>query len=241
VIDPLGHTLIGVAVGLLIVFRNSSSYDRYWEGWKLWGSIVNTFRNLARGAEVYAGPCEDLANLVAAYGFALKQHLRGIKELEEIRPLVPDTLFQRASAAANPTSLIAQAMSQWIQQRHAEGRIDTVTVRTLESYVAVFLDCQGGCERILRTPIPFAYAVHIKQLLMLYLVTLPVVIVPKMGLAAVFVVSAIAFGLLGIEEAGVEIEDPFGDDPNDLPIESICAVIQRDSMALAKGGELPAG
>jgi putative membrane protein len=239
VIDPLGHTLIGVAVGLLIVFRNSSSYDRYWEGRKQWGSIVNTSRNLARGAAVFAGPAEDLANLIAAYALALKQHLRSLEDLEEIKELIPEPLFQRASASANPPSMIAEAMSAWIHQRLNEGRIDTITARTLEGYVATFLDCQGACERILRTPIPFAYAVHIKQLLMLYLVTLPLVIVPKMNWAAVFVVAAISFGMLGIEEAGVEIEDPFGDDPNDLPIEAICATIQRDTMALAKGAELP--
>lgn len=238
-IDPLGHTLIGVAVGLLIVFRNSSSYDRYWEGRKMWGSIVNTSRNLARGAAVFAGPAEDLANLLAAYALALKQHLRNIKDIEEIKELVPEPLYQRATASANPPSMIAEAMTAWIHQRMTEGRIDSNLARTFESYVAILLDCQGACERILRTPIPFAYAVHIKQLLMLYLVTLPLVIVPKMGWAATFVVAAISFGLLGIEEAGVEIEDPFGDDPNDLPIEAICATIQRDTMALAKTAEAP--
>lgn len=239
-IDPLGHTLIGVAVGLLIVFRNSSSYDRYWEGRKMWGGIVNTSRNLARGAAVFAGPAEDMANLLAAYALALKQHLRSIKDLTEIKELVPETLYQRASESTNPPNLIAEAMTEWIRQRMVEGRIDSNLARTLESYVAILLDCQGACERILRTPIPFAYAVHIKQLLMLYLVTLPVVIVPKMGWAATFVVAAIAFGLLGIEEAGVEIEDPFGDDPNDLPLEVICATIQRDTMALAKGSGIAA-
>jgi putative membrane protein len=95
------------------------------------------------------------------------------------------------------------------------------------------LDHQGACERILRTPIPFAYAVHIKQLLMVYLATLPLALVPLMNWGAVPAVIVIAFGLLGIEEAGVEIEDPFGDDPNDLPLENLCAVIARDTAALA--------
>ena len=93
---------------------------------------------------------------------------------------------------------------------------------SLEAQVAALLDNQGGCERILRTPIPFAYAVHIKQLLLIYLLSLPLALVGEMGWVAIPTSAVIAFGLLGIEEAGVEIEDPFGDDPNDLPVEAIC-------------------
>src|SRR5262245_32626915 len=82
---PLGHTLIGVALGLLIVFRNNCSYDRYWEGRKLWGSINNSARNLIRGAAAFAGDARDLAKLVHGYALALKQHLRSDKDLTEVK------------------------------------------------------------------------------------------------------------------------------------------------------------
>lgn len=233
-IDPLGHVLMGVAVGLLIVFRNNASYDRYWEGRKQWGGIVNSSRNLVRGAAAFVGPAaRDLVGLVAAYALALKQHLRSNRDLAEIEPLVPKEVFAQASASANPPLAVAYHLSRWIHDRVAAGQIDTVTARPLEAAVSALLDHQGACERILKTPIPFAYAVHIKQLLMLYLVTLPLVLVPKMNWGAVLAVGVISFGLLGIEEAGVEIEDPFGDDPNDLPVEAICAVIARDTAAVA--------
>lgn len=231
---PLGHTLIGVAIGLLIVFRTNASYDRYWEGRKLWGSIINISRNLVRGAAVHLHDARDLANLVSAYALALKQHLRNDKNLSEIEELVSPELFQRASATANPPSIIALAMSRWIQHHQSHGRLDTITAQGLEIQVRLLLDQQGGCERILRTPIPFAYAVHIKQLVMLYLVTLPFVMVAEMEWVALPLVGVISFGLLGIEEAGVEIEDPFGDDPNDLPIEAMCATIGRDVIALVE-------
>src|SRR5262245_33841419 len=83
--SSLGHTLVGVALGLLVVFRNNCSYDRYWEGRKLWGAIINTSRNLLRGAAAYVGECKDLANLVGAYVLALKQHLRNNKDISEIK------------------------------------------------------------------------------------------------------------------------------------------------------------
>jgi putative membrane protein len=231
---PLGHTLIGVALGLLIVFRNNCSYDRYWEGRKLWGGIVNASRNLLRGAAVYIGDARELANLVAAYSLALKQHLRNNKDIAEIQSLVSPQVYAQAGAAANPPSIIAYHMTAWIRIRFDEKRIDSHTAYGLETQVRTMLDCQGGCERILRTPIPFAYAVHIKQLLMLYLITLPFILIGEMHWVAIPTVAAISFGLLGIEEAGVEIEDPFGDDPNDLPVEAMCATIARDTTALAE-------
>jgi len=231
---PLGHTLIGVALGLLIVFRNNCSYDRYWEGRKLWGGIVNTSRNLLREAAVFVGDAQDLGKLVAAYALALKQHLRGNKDLSEIEKLIPKEVLDHAASTTNPPSMIAYYITSWIHHQVKSGKIDTLTAQSLESNVRVLLDNQGGCERILRTPIPFAYAVHIKHLLSLYLLSLPFVLIGDMSWVAIPTVAVIGFGLLGIEEAGVEIEDPFGDDPNDLPIEAICTTIGKDTTALAE-------
>ena len=226
---PIGHTLLGVALGLLIVFHNNCAYDRYWEGRKLWGAIVNTSRNLMRGAEVYAGPSPEVSRLVVAYAYALKQRLRNEKDLAEIADLVGEVEFSKLSASENAPSLLAYRMSQWILDKQTVGRIDSVTAQSLESLVRMLLDNQGGCERILRTPIPFAYAVHIKQMLTLYLVTLPFALVGEMSWAAIPTTAVIAFGMIGIEVAGTEIEDPFGTDDNDLPLEAICATIRKDS------------
>lgn len=234
---PLAHTLIGVALGLLLVFRNNCSYDRYWEGRKLWGAIVNNSRNLVRRAAAYAGGAGGLAGLVSGYALALKQHLRGSKDLDEVRSLVPPVVFDHAASVANPPSALAFHMSAWVKERTSAGNLDPVTAQSLEAHVRALLDAQGGCERILRTPIPFAYAVHIKQLLVLYLVTLPLILIGELNWVAIPAVAAIGFGMLGIEEAGVEIEDPFGDDPNDLPI----ATIARDTQALADAPKVAAG
>jgi putative membrane protein len=232
---PVGHTLLGLALGLLIVFHNNCSYDRYWEGRKLWGSLVNSSRNLARGAAIYVGNSVEFSRLIAAYALSLKQSLRGASDFSEIRDLVPESLFLEVSSSANPPTPIAQQMSLWIANQTREGRIDTITAQSLESQVRSLVDSQGGCERIRRTPIPFIYAVHIKQLLMLYLVTLPFALMNELGWATIPTTAVIGFGMIGIEEAGVEIEDPFGDDANDLPLEAICAVISRDTQSIAKG------
>lgn len=233
-LDPVGHTVMGVAVGMLIVFRNNSSYDRYWEGRKLWGAIVNTSRNLVRGAAAYVGAVPDLARLVAAYAFAVKQQLRGAADLREVQALLPVEIFATIAGQANPPSALAYYLSSWIETQHAAGRLNAQQAQTLEKYVAVLVDCQGGCERIQKTPIPFAYAVHIKQFVLLYVVTLPFVVISRVGWLSIPLVMVVTFGLYGVEEAGVEIEDPFGTDPNDLPTDDICGVIQRDTQVLAQ-------
>lgn len=231
---PVGHSLLGLALGLLIVFHNNCAYDRYWEGRKLWGSLVNTCRNLVRGAIAYVGPAPELAKIVSAYVYAVKKHLRGDRDLSIVESFVGPELLARATHASNPPSILALRMSEWIANHARSGRIDSVTAQSLESMVRSLLDSQGGCERILKTPIPFAYAVHIRQMLTVYLVTLPFALVGEMGWAAIPTVAVVAFGMLGIEEAGNEIENPFGTDPNDLPLEQICETIARDCADLAK-------
>lgn len=233
-ISPLAHTLMGVVLGLLLVFRTNSSYDRYWEGRRLWGGLVNASRNLVRGAAAHCGKADDLAALVAAYVLAVKHTLRGEKDLGALKDLVPANVLDEASAAGNPPTILAFYLSSWIAKHappdHRNGNI----IRLLEMHLSTMVDCQGGCERILKTPIPFVYAVHLRHLMFAYLVTLPLVLVPIMGLLSAAAVAVVTFSLLGIEEAGIEIEDPFGEDPNDLPLDDICAVIARDTKATAE-------
>lgn len=232
-IEGLAHTILGVVLGLLIVFRTNSSYDRFWEGRKLWGAIVNTSRNLARAAAVFAGPADDFARLVAAYVITVKRTLRADNDLSELEPYAPADVIARAQEAGNPPSILAYQLTDWIRRQRDDGKLDSIMAAQFEERVGFLVDFQGGCERILKTPIPFVYAVHIKHLLFVYLLTLPFVLVPMIGWFAPLAVGIIAFGLLGIEDAGVEIEDPFGDDPNDLPLDDICGVIARDTQAMA--------
>jgi putative membrane protein len=231
-LNTTGHSLIGVALGLLVVFRTNTSYDRFWEGRKLWGTLVNTCRSIMRCSVVYLHAGQPMGNYLCAYVSALKQHLRGVRNYEEIRGFLPADLYAQVAVTPNPPSFLALSMSQEIYAGVRNGQLPAPLAAELERLVVLLLDCQGGCERILKTPIPFTYAVHIRHMLTLYLLTLPFTLVPVMGWAAVLAVPAIGFGLLGIEEAGVEIENPFGFDPNDLPLENICTTIHQNMKEL---------
>lgn len=231
-LPPLGHSLIGTALGLVLVFRNNASYDRYWEGRKQWGGIVNASRNLARAARSYTGESRSIAPLICAFCVSLKHQLRGEDPLESISGYVGEEQAARFIRHPNPSLAINLSMSEWIASASKSKRFSHEQAQRMEEQVSKLMDCQGACERIHKTPVPFAHAIHVRQLLFTYLITLPVVLIPEHGWASPITITIIGLGLLGIEEAGIEIEDPFGHDHNDLPLSRICDVIARDVLAL---------
>lgn len=229
-VDPVGHSVLGVVLGLLIVFRTNSSYDRFWEGRRLWGQIVNSSRSLARSGAAYSGDAGDLADLIAGYVQAVKHTLRGERDMPDVARFVAPEVYRLVLSAGNPPSVVAGQLSRWVAARVAAGRLSPMMALELERQIATLVDCQGGCERIKKTPIPFVYAAHIKHLLILYVGTLPFVLL-RMGYYAPLAVAIMSFGLLGVQEAGLEVEDPFAEDPNDLPLDEFCATIARDVAA----------
>jgi len=233
-LDQLGHSVLGMALSLLIVFRTQSSYGRFWEARTLWGSLVNSSRSLVRLGSVYAGPADDLARLVAAYVLAIKQNLRDDNDLSPLRPFLSGWQFDKLKAMRNPPTALARAMSEWVRLRLKEGKIDTISAMEMDRVVNDMVAAQGGCERIHLTPLPFVYAGLIKQLLLVYLATLPFVLIGTLHFAAPVAIAVVAFAMLGIEDAGVEIEDPFGRGPNHLPLDQICDNIARDTAQLAQ-------
>lgn len=232
-VDAVGHSVLGVALSMLIVFRTNSSNNRFWEARTLWGSLVNTARNLVRLGAVAAPPAEDLARLVTAYVLLLKEQLRDNNDLGEIRNLLPGRMLERLTGVSNAAQVLATFMTEWVVSRQAEGRLEPLLAQRMETLIGTLIDNQGGCERIHRTPLPFVYAALIKQILFVYLVTLPFVLVPTIKYMAPMIMAVVSLGMLGIEDAGVEVEDPFGSEANHLPLERLCATIGRDVNDLA--------
>jgi len=234
------HTLLGTALGLLLVFRTNASYDRYWEGRKLLGSVVTQCRSLTRAAATYckSDNPECLATLVryiSAFAVSLKFQLRQDGDTTKLIELkVNPEEMDRIIKFHNRGLALLFMISKWIDEQVRNGSLERWQARSLEQYVSVIGDSQGGLERILKTPIPFAYAVHTHQFLWLYLLTLPFTMVVTYQYYALVAVFTIGFGLIGIDEAGVEIEDPFGTDDNDLPLDAIFGTIIRDAEELTK-------
>jgi ion channel-forming bestrophin family protein len=229
-LPTLAHTLVGVALGLLLVFRTNASYDRYWEGRRLLGSMVNRTRDLARQVASYiSDPAArtELGNLIRAFYWAAAQTLRRKDDLEVLRPLLSAAQLDALAGAKMRGPIVTAWISNRLRDEVAAGRLTEQRLQLCDQNLSSFNDSLGGAERILNTPIPFAYAQHIKIFVVLFCFSVPFAMVDIMYWATPFASALLALALFGIDEIGVEIEDPFGDDANDLPLDKIGAGIDR--------------
>jgi putative membrane protein len=225
-----------IVLGLMLVFRTNTAYERFWEGRKAWGSLVNDVRNLARLIwvvieEQQPGDREEkvkVLHLLPAFAVAMKQHLRQEFLLEEIQPLVSPQQLQRLKSLNHPPLQIAFWIGDYLQQQYETGRVEVYQLTIMVERLNSMVDALGACERILMTPMPLAYALHLKQLLLLYCLSLPFQMVQGLGWMTGPIVGLLSFMLFGIEEIGIEIENPFGCDPNDLPLDIICSKMQHN-------------
>jgi putative membrane protein len=253
-VAPLTHSLLGVVLGLLLVFRTNASYDRWWEGRRLLGGMVNRTRDLARQATGYvrdvarspasALPAERepsiLRRHIAAYFVLACQGLRQENDLAALGPL----LTPSEKALLEPRRHRANVISKWITLRLAAnvkaGGLTEQRLQLMDANLSAFNDYIGGCERILKTPLPLAYAQHTKLLVTLFCYTIPFALVDSLGWLTPIASGLLALGLIGVDEIGVEIEDPFGHDANDLPLEAIGLTIDRDTEELIDAaGDVP--
>lgn len=223
------HSMVGTALGLLLVFRTNQSYDRWWEGRKLWGSMVNTCRNLARAASVHLAHDPDkltrIVRLTQAFPAASMAALR--HRTWVAANLEPDDL-EAISARNHAPTAICQRITWHLEQERKAGRLADIVFTSVDNNNQLLIDIIGACERIHKTPLPFAYVVHLRRALVMYCASLPIALVNIFGWWTVGIVFVMTYVMLGIEEIGVEIEDPFEGDDNDLPLERITDGIQSN-------------
>ncbi|WP_448562375.1 bestrophin family protein [Trichothermofontia sp.] len=232
----LAGVIPNIVLGLLLVFRTNTAYERFWEGRKLWGSLINTVRNLARQIWVIVAEKDShdretkkaALHLLVAFAVATKLHLREERVNEELANLIPIDCYAKLKTVNNPPLSVAFWISDYLQQQYYRRCLNIDQLNTMQNLVDDMVEALGGCERILRTPMPLAYAIHLKQLLLIYCLTLPFQFVSELSWWTGPIVALVSFTLFGIEEIGLEIENPFGHDPNDLPLDTICATILRN-------------
>jgi ion channel-forming bestrophin family protein len=231
------HTLVGTALGLLLVFRTNSSYDRFWEGRRLWGNLINECRNLARCAAVHlkADPViqDHVIRWTGIFPYAVKNVLRGTEGLGPIADELPKAELDWVIHSEHPPLSVATRITARLAKARDKGLISDIILWEIDQSVQQLVDYLGACERIHSTPLPYAYMVHLRRVLILYCLTLPFALVDTFGWLTVPAVLGVAYTFFGIEEIGVEIEDPFGNDLNDLALEDLCAKIAKNLLALS--------
>jgi putative membrane protein len=218
------HTLLGLVISLLLVFRTNTSYDRWWEGRKLLGALTNVSRNLAikiKSLRLEESHIEFFEYGIPKFAFALKEHLR------EKQYFGKNSFLIEVDGGKHIPNQVATSLSTRVYDLLAQGLISQEQLIILTADIQQFTDICGGCERIKKTPIPFSYSAFIKKFVFIYVLTLPIGWVFNLGYFVVPIVPFILYVLASLELIAEEIEDPFGFDANDLPVDSICDNIER--------------
>ena len=225
-IPSTAHALVGTALGLLLVYRTNSSYDRFWEGRKMWGGIANECRNLTRQTSVWLAAdrplMQEVITWTIAFPYATMQRIRGAAGIGTALEGANEQEVQRVESSRHIPLAVARNITARLLTARQRGVIDGLQLASLDNNVQLLMDYCGACERIRTTPLPFAYAVHLRRVLIVYCFSLPFALVKDYGWTTVLATLFISYILYGIEEIGVEIEDPFGFHINDLPIRSFC-------------------
>ncbi|MFM7365081.1 MAG: bestrophin family protein [Cuspidothrix sp.] len=232
----LGSVIPSIVLGLLLVFRTNTAYERFWEGRKCWGTMVNTIRNLSRQiwVSIYEKEPEDkdnkiaALNLLVAFAVATKLHLRSEPINTEVEALISSPNCNKLKSMNNPPLEVSFWIGDYLEHQYNRNCLNSYQLASMQGLLNILVDNLGSCERILKTPMPLAYAIHLKQLLLLYCLLLPFQIVAQLGWWTGFITGLVSFTLLGIEAIGLEIENPFGYDENDLPLDTICTTIKRN-------------
>lgn len=226
------HSLLGIVLGLFLVFRINSAYDRWWEGRKLWGSLVNGSRNFSLKLNAYL-PAEDLesrkwfSDMTSNFVFSCKEHLRKGVKMEEM--VMTDEQFMRdLQKAVHKPNFIAGQLYKKVNELYTQKKLTGDHFFALDKEMKEFIDIIGACERIKNTPIPYSYAMYIKKFIFTYIVTLPLGFVTNLQYMTIPAVLIISFILLSVELIAEDIEDPFGYDMNDLPTDQLAEKIKEN-------------
>ncbi|MBN3852424.1 MULTISPECIES: bestrophin family protein [unclassified Paraburkholderia] len=231
-LSTVPFSLIGIALAVFLGFRNNASYDRYWEGRKLWGQMLNETRSLARQslALVQGDDAVERARpfvaLLCALPHALRHQLRHTDPRADLESRLPRDVFERVMASRYRPMTLVLCASEWLRAEVRAGRVDSYAVLAFERNLNGLSDVIGGCERIVSTPLPFAYTVMIHRTVYFFCALLPFGLVDSIGaLTPVFAVF-VAYAFMAHEAIASQIEDPFGTEDNDLALNNMSIGIE---------------
>jgi putative membrane protein len=221
-------TLVGVALALFLGFRNSSAYDRWWEGRKLWGALVNTMRSLTRQALTMTGDASDkreFINMLVAFTYAMRDQLRG-DVFSRSAELLPPELAAEVDRARYKPFIILRAMGEWVTERQREQAFGEITTTAIDRNLVELSNILGGCERIASTPVPFGYSVMIHRVVYFYCALLPFGLVDSIEWMTPVVAILMAYSFIALDSLAAELEMPFNRKENDLALDAISLNIE---------------
>ena len=220
--------LLGVALSIYLGFRNNAAYDRWWEARKLWGQLVFEIRNFSRAATAMIPDRGELRPLLMdalAFCHFLRGELRRVDTREDARPFVGDAVDE-IHAATNRPDAVMRRMGQKIGALKRSGVLEAMDYRILDERLSAIAALQAGCERIMGTPLPFAYTLLLQRTAYIFCLLLPFGLAASAGWATPLFTGLIAYTFFGLDALSEELEDPFGMEANDLALDGLCRVCE---------------
>jgi putative membrane protein len=236
---PAGpHEVVGVLLGLILVARTNGGYERWWEGRRLWGGIVNQARNLALIALAY-GPDDprwrgEVIRWTIAFAHVARRNLRDERALPEVAALVGPTQADRVAAAVHMPSAVARRIGGLLRDAHEDGRLDPLAFSEAERQRTTLMDHVGECERIRATPMPRAFSIEIRRSIVLFLLTLTFALLSKdLGWVTLLLLVLVAYAILSLDLIGSALQNPFAiDNLGALPLDDICRTLEEELLGL---------
>ncbi|UCV13480.1 bestrophin family protein [Quatrionicoccus australiensis] len=241
-------TLMGVALAIFLGFRNSVSYERFWEARRQWGNILVAARSLVRQVvsvlpgESHAAFRLQLVRAVSAFAFALKHQLRQTDAAADLALRLDAPALAEVVAARFQPQIVLLQLANWLADEQRRGNLSEMEWLALDKSLSVLGETSGACERIASTPIPYTYRVLMNRTVMVYCLLLPVGLATSIGWLTPLIATFVAYTFLALEIIGEQIEEPFGTEPNDLALDALCHTIEYsvcEMAGLAPLGEAP--
>lgn len=222
------YQLIGFVISLLLVFRTNTAYDRWWEGRRKWGELVNDTRNFALKLNSILTEETDrhyFSRMISNFTFAMKEHLRNGVIWDELD--LTDEEKQLLERKNHVPLAIVALIYEKLNALKKQGLITEGEYVALDGNINSFMNACGACERIKKTPIPFSYSIFLKKFIFIYVVSMPLAFVTNFGYFSAFIATFVFYALVSMEVLAEEIENPFGHDDNDLPTDQLAENIQN--------------
>lgn len=235
-------SILGVAIAIFLGFRNNACYSRYVEARQLWGQLMIAARSLFREVKNTLPDDKHLGEFVRlqiAFANCLRMTLRRETNAEQLSPYLAAEDLRKVMDANSPANRILLIMGEWLAVRRRNGQLSDILFHSLNNRLNDMSIVLSGCERIATTPVPFAYTLILHRTVYLFCIMLPFALVVDLHYMTPFVSALISYTFISLDTLAEELEDPFGIEDNDLPLDAICNMMERDLLQMNDEENIP--
>ncbi|ATX95446.1 bestrophin family protein [Citrobacter freundii] len=236
-------SILGVAIAIFLGFRNNACYSRYVEARHLWGQLMIASRSLLREVKTTLPDDAELGQFVRlqiAFAHCLRMTLRRNPQAKPLAKYLSEKDLQTVFAAQSPANRILLLMGEWLAVRRRDGQLSDILFHSLNNRLNDMSAVLAGCERIANTPVPFAYTLILHRTVYLFCIMLPFALVVDLHYMTPFISVLISYTFISLDTLAEELEDPFGTENNDLPLDAICNAIEIDLLQMNDETNVPA-